>query len=366
MMSGLSIGADAVDVTQRVQATGMAAIHAGDVGAACEQARRAALREAVEEGVGILVTSTTKINNYAVIDDRILSVTKGYVRSYEVVEQGGDDAGACHVTVDAVVDLGQLHQKLAALDLAAIGAGLPRVLCVAEETLGGEHLGWEVVSNELHAIISGMTDLLDVDVDRGRDHGDSRADIIIRGTAAVMPTHPPIPLAGRLVLDTGLATAGATLGVEVSWVDEDNPVGVLTAIGRGAGPSPRAAGEKALRHAVALLGDSLRALLAEDLRQRAFSTRVVELIIEGPRVMADIDEVVRALESGLGSIQSLTPREAETGRATFQLRSTASAFDLARRLSAHGLETASVEILQVTANRLRVSLGTAEFARDTE
>ena len=366
MISGTSICVNAADVTQRVRATGAAVVHSGDLAGACEQAQHAALREAVEEGVGVLITSTTRTNNYAVIDDRIFSATKGYVRSYEVVEQGADEVGGCQVTVDAIVDMGQLHRELAALELAAVGAGLPRVLCVASETLGGESLAWGLVSTELQAIVSGMTDLLEVGVSQDPAIDSTRVDILIRGTATVLPTKPPIPMAGKLVLDTGLSTAGATLRVEVGWVDEDKPIGILTASGRGAGSSLRAAGERALRHAVALLSDSLRVVLAEDLRQRAFSTRVVDLVVEGPGVTADIDGLVRTLEAGLGPIQALIPREVEVGQARFQVRSTVGAFDLARQLSAHGLESAAVEILQVTANSLRVALASPALAGETK
>jgi hypothetical protein len=206
------------------------------------------------------------------------------------------------------------------------------------------------------AIVAGMTDLLDVGVGEGLDIDSNRVDIIIRGAATVLPTKPPVPMAGRLVLDTGLSTAGATLRVEVGWIDEEIPIGILSTSGRGAGSSPRAAGKRALRHAVDLLGDSLRIVLAEDLRQRAVSTRVVDLVIEGPGVTADIDGLVRAMESGLGPIQALIPRKVEAGQARFQVRSATGAFGLARQLSAHGLESAAVEIVQVTAHSLRVVL----------
>ncbi|MDA0338069.1 MAG: hypothetical protein O2782_23105 [bacterium] len=366
LLVGAAWSVDAGDVTHKVRAEGNATVYSGDVVSACERARHAALREAVEEGVGILITSATKTSNYAVIDDRILSVTKGYVRSYELVAQSAGNDGSCQVMVDAVVDLGQLQQQLAALELAAIGAGLPRVLCVADESLGSERLAWGVVRTEMRSIVAGMTDLLDVasgeesDIDRGR------ADIIILGSATVLPTQSPIPMAGRLVADAGMSTAGATLRVELGWVDADRPIGVLTSSGRGAGSSPRDAGERALRHAVAIISDSLRALLAEELRQRAFSTRVVELVVEGDRVSAGLDGLVRALESGLGPLQSLTPRLIEVNQASFQIRSTASSFELARLLSARGLDDTSVEILQVTANGLRVALGSPEPAGEAK
>ncbi|SVC47554.1 uncharacterized protein METZ01_LOCUS300408, partial [marine metagenome] len=150
------------------------------------------------------------------------------------------------------------------------------------------------------------------------------------------------------------------------WVYESTPIGILPASGRGAGTSLRAAGERALRHAVSILADSLRATMAEALRHRAFSTRVVDIVVEGPRVAADLDGLTRALVSGLGPVQTLVPRGVEAGHARFQVHTTAGAFDLARQLSAHGLETSAVEILQVTANSLRFAIRSTKLTGELE
>ena len=68
ILLGRSISVDAADVTQRVRSTGIAVVQHGDLPAAFEQARRAALRQAVEEGVGVLITSMTRVQNFAIID----------------------------------------------------------------------------------------------------------------------------------------------------------------------------------------------------------------------------------------------------------------------------------------------------------
>lgn len=347
------------DVTQRVRASGVAVSEPGDTETACQDARRHALRQAVEEGVGVLVTSTTKVKNFAVIDDQILSATKGYVRSYELVERVPADDGSCRVTVDALVDMGQLHDELAALELAAMGAGLPRVLCRAEERVGTQVVEWGIVGARLQEMVAGMTDLLDVSVEPLATSGDPdelAADILIHASAAVTPTAPAIPLAGRRVAASGLSTAAATLQVRIGWVDEQAPVAILHAVGRGVGSAPRAAAERALEHALGEMADSLRAALAEDLRQRAFSVRTTELIVEGRRLSQDLDELVRTLETAIGPVQSLVPRAVEADVASFQVQSTRGAFELARHLSAHGLQSTAVEIRQVSANRLRVAL----------
>ena len=359
-------GSSAGKVTHRVQTTGIAVVEGDDLPAAAARARQRALRQAVEEGVGVLITSTTKVREYAVVEDRILSATKGYIRSYEILEEEVDYLGGFRVTIEAVVDLGELQDDLAALELAAFGAGLPRVLCIAEETLAGDVVNWGVVDSEVHGLIAGMSDLLTVQVGEGDAGVDtSGADILVRAKAELVLTQTPIPMSNRSVAGTGLSTAEASLHLRIGWMDESTPMGVLSTRGRGAGVSPRAAGERALRHAVALLSDTLRANMAEDLRQRAFSTRVVDLVVESDRASSDLDGLTRALESGLGPVQSLLSRGVDLGAARFEVRSTSSAFDLARQLSSKGIDAMAVEILQVTANSLRLSLQAPKMARKT-
>ncbi len=54
------------------------------------------------------------------------------------------------------------------------------------------------------------------------------------------------------------------------------------------------------------------------------------------------------------------------GEAGFQVRSTAGAFELARQLSARGLDASTVEIVQVIANRLRLAIASPSVAGELE
>lgn len=351
----------AVDVTQRVTVTGVSAVLDADTTAAVSLARRHALRQAVEQGVGVLVTSATQVQDYAVISDRILSSTSGYVRSYEVVAQEIDAEGGCSITIDAVVDLGQLHQDLQALELAAIVAGEPRIRCVADVTFDGDAVNWDVATTTLFESVAGMTDKLEVSTSSEVSQDSEAVDIVVQAHAAVSLTRGLVPMSsGKTVADLGLSTARATLSVEAAWVDEEQPICVLSAQGRGVGANARAAGEAALQEAVDLVRQDLQKALAEDLRRRAFSSRLVDVIVESPRVSVDLAGLTRDLETGLGAVQTLTTRTIEGSVARFRVRSTSGAFDLARQLSARGVERSSVEILKVTPNSLRVALHTVE------
>jgi len=52
-----------------------------------EQALSTALRRAVEQGVGTLVQSETTVVDSALVDDKIYSHSKGYVKTYKITKE---------------------------------------------------------------------------------------------------------------------------------------------------------------------------------------------------------------------------------------------------------------------------------------
>src|SRR5689334_7847830 len=68
---------------QTVTAEGMGVPSGGDKAKARDQAIDNALRRAVEQTVGTLIESSTATDNYEVLDDRIYTQARGFVKSYK-------------------------------------------------------------------------------------------------------------------------------------------------------------------------------------------------------------------------------------------------------------------------------------------
>lgn len=94
-----------------------------------EQAERNALRNAVEKGVGLILESKTRVENYLVINDHIYSSAKGFVTNYRVVreERRGD---VWHVEVDAEVSEAKLKSTLGHLRILHKKMGHKRFMVV--------------------------------------------------------------------------------------------------------------------------------------------------------------------------------------------------------------------------------------------
>ncbi|MCX7650214.1 MAG: hypothetical protein N2050_06640 [Flavobacteriales bacterium] len=62
-------------------------VEARGVGLKREDALREALRNAVEQAVGVTLSSETRVENFMVISDAIATRTQGYIKSYDVVRE---------------------------------------------------------------------------------------------------------------------------------------------------------------------------------------------------------------------------------------------------------------------------------------
>lgn len=94
-----------------------------------EVALATAMRRAVEQGVGTFVKSDTTVVDSALVDDKILSHSKGYVTSYKITKEEKIADGVV-VTITAKVDNKLLKDDIDALTILRKNAvvGNPRIL----------------------------------------------------------------------------------------------------------------------------------------------------------------------------------------------------------------------------------------------
>lgn len=118
-----------------VEVEGVGHISGGNLVQARDTAITDALRNAVEQAVGLVLDSQTRVQNYQLIEDSILTRTQGYVSEYQLLESWTSQ-GMFFVRLGVVVKERILQDDLAALDLIIQRAGDPRVMVIIPE----EHL----------------------------------------------------------------------------------------------------------------------------------------------------------------------------------------------------------------------------------
>ncbi|OGP12658.1 MAG: hypothetical protein A2052_07800 [Deltaproteobacteria bacterium GWA2_54_12] len=119
-----------------IDSTGTAAIISNNASLARDEAIADALRKAVEQAVGTLVSADTLVENFQIIDDSVYTNSQGYVKNYSIISEA-QSAGTYEVRVRAVVAVGDLSGDLGAMGLLQKKAERPRVLfMMAEKGLG--------------------------------------------------------------------------------------------------------------------------------------------------------------------------------------------------------------------------------------
>lgn len=108
--------ADTLIVTAEGLADPNAEIYKKDKGLMADDLRRDAQRQAVEKAVGVYVESNTLVENYLLIEDRVLSKTKGLIK--QILEQSaprlGED-GLMHMQIKAEVYISEVKTALQSL-----------------------------------------------------------------------------------------------------------------------------------------------------------------------------------------------------------------------------------------------------------
>ncbi len=107
--------------------TAAADIQTTGEGATRQQAIASAQREAVEQGIGSFVNSETVVVDSQLMNDKILSHSRGYVTGYKILreEKIGD---LYRITISAKVDGKSLKDDFDSLAIVRKNAGNPRIL----------------------------------------------------------------------------------------------------------------------------------------------------------------------------------------------------------------------------------------------
>lgn len=138
LLALLMVFLEAQAVCAAVQARGMASLEGTTEADARTSALNDAMRKAVEQAIGAMLTSETLVENYVVIQDKILTKVHGYVKNYKILSEGRTG------TDYEVVIQAEVEEAALADDVAALAHVLPRmnyptlVVTVAQKAMTSE------------------------------------------------------------------------------------------------------------------------------------------------------------------------------------------------------------------------------------
>ena len=130
---------------REVIATGVAD---GKTSVSRDEAIDDALRNAVEQGVGTFVETELTVEQQRLVEDRIYTASRGYVRRYKILEEGaGEDL--YEVKISALVRMGRLAEDLQSIGLLIRKKQNPRVMVIIySREVNSSFLGVSIEGNQ--------------------------------------------------------------------------------------------------------------------------------------------------------------------------------------------------------------------------
>lgn len=92
-----------------------------------------AKRDAVEKGIGVMLTSETETKNFMINKDVVITKTIGSVKKYDVLSKGKTPDGLFEIKIKAEVSEASIKADLAALKILLESMDKPRVMVLVQE-----------------------------------------------------------------------------------------------------------------------------------------------------------------------------------------------------------------------------------------
>lgn len=344
-----------------VQAQGTASIHKGFVDIARDRAISDAQRLVVEQAVGVMISNETLVENYQVISDKILSQSKGYIQSYEVIsdEREGD---IYKVTIQAIVSTGQIKNDLEAIRLIIARKSKPRLMILfggkdqkdfmAEASMVKYFLskGFKLVDsatvrkNLEHESLKSLARDPQAAAQVGHRFG---AEVIV--LCSVETSSNPFKIG-----DVEMYSNRATISAKVINVDTSN---IITT----GSETKRLPGIQGLiQPSTEQAAEMLASTLMDDILNQWSSelTNVVEVKLFASRFHSydELNSFKTFLTNEIRGIKDIRLRTYAHGRVELEIDLQGDTQSLANNLSGQNLGGRSIKISEITQNRLEIEL----------
>jgi hypothetical protein len=371
--------------TQTVVAEGMAGVQ-GNPAIARDNAIQDALRKAVEQAVGTMVSSETLVENFQVVRDNIYNKSTGYVKEYKIVKESpGKDLHA--VTISATVSTESLKNDLGALGLLIARVGKPRTLfMIAEQNVGQEILlyWWGSWGSRGGAAFAGQSvemavsetvlkeeflnrgfNVIDISAVTGKfeiSNAYRIADLTDTGAREIgRKMGAEIIVKGKALAKEGPRTAGSAVGsyladITLSAVRVDN--GQVLASVRGNAAARHVAqhvgGNQAIENAARQVADKLVEQITAKWTAEMSGGQLIKLTIRGLGGMKDLVKVKEFLKSKVRGVQNVIQRSFEKGEAVLEVDAKSSAQQIGDELADKPIQGLDLDITAATGNTLEL------------
>ena len=360
--------------TVTVRARGVSEFRPNRVAQSREAAIESAQRDAVEQASGVFIESQTKVRNYELVRDEVLSRSEGFIKSFKILKEGRE-RGLYQVSIEAeVVKSAFIKDVNASLEALYRRVGMPRVMVVITERSLDEagNLRESQNAGNLKIVEKVIRKILNKQgftfIDARSAAGLSLLDVALQGEdiardkaiAAARTTPAEIIILGHAsTVDKGsiskMNIAQANVALDVIRVDSGQILASEVASGRGLNVNKETAALVALQKAAqAVTPRMIEQVTYHWIKERSEGSRI-DLVVKNVS-FGDLLVIRRALGTEISGVKKVTQRSFSKGVALIELKARATTEEVAESLYTTEFAKFSLEVIDISGKKLTVSL----------
>lgn len=365
---------------QTITAEGVGAVIGADRAIARDQAINDALRKAVEQAVGTMVSSETMVQNFQTLNDRIYTQTQGYIQNYRVLSEN-PGPNVHQVTIQATVAMGDLEKDLQALGFLLGQVGKPRIMIfIAEQNIGRQYYNywWSAHRAEQADLNIADNTITDRFREKGFDLVDPQAQaqnikvppalqvVELNDRAAITlgkQVDAEIVIVGKAlarsmgnVAGTSMKSVQANISLRAIQVDNARVLSAGSENAAAVHIDEVTAGAEAIKKASVKMSDKLMDDIIKNFQKRVGATTLVQLTIFGLTGVEDLRKFKSSVLGQVRGVEGVHERGFSENAAKMDVDVKGSAQSLSQEMSRKDFPEFNIKVIRSTWNTLEVQV----------
>jgi len=345
--------------------TGDKTVTAEGNGASKQDALLQAKRAAVEEGIGVVLSSQTEVENFMLKKDKVITQSFGSVRSFNILkeEQKGD---TWYVKISAVVSLDSITADLMALKILLVSMDKPRTMVLIQEE-GGQNAestvvdflqskGFDLVDPAQAAALMAKDDpfirkAIEGDpVAAAKLGAENGAEYVVVGSVRKSI------LANEVIKDTGMKSGQASLTLKVVNCSNGRIVATKSATGASVHIADDIAkSQAAAKAATNLMDKKLFEAIVTSFQDTINNGANYEVVISGVKSYGLQKSAAKILEDTEGVV-SVTKRSFGSGKLELSVLFKGSAESFCDHIDNKAVDESKLVVTNIAGNRIALNL----------
>jgi hypothetical protein len=365
--------------TKSIEVIGTATIF-DDIAMARDVAIKYALRTAVEQAAGLILSSESIVENFQLLNDSVYTQSQGFVRDYKVLTElrSGD---LYRVVVRATVSVELLRDQLQNMGVLMVQKGMPRVMFfLAEQNIeqSKPQFWWrddgplsadfavtentiaEAMKNKGFIIIdqtavaqnirldpalqkANLTDETAVTLGNQKD-----AEIVIVGKALARYT--------KNIMDTGMKSYQANIALRAIRTDTGEIIASSIRTGAAVHTDDVSGGTAVLKRVASQTANDLITQIVAKWRREVSQSTIVKVTVHGIKAYSDFVAFRKVLSNRIRGVTNVYLRGIDAGEARMDVEIKGNAQTLADELILKSFDSFAINIFNVSQNTIELRM----------